>query len=90
MPYWQFWGIEPDFQVMKVCCSFTEGMMAEMMTVPWKSRSAYRRTIIISDISSKRSEIPDLQGIFYLNVMFLLYPAKMVGSWVRGYYWCAN
>ncbi|MDO4823634.1 MAG: hypothetical protein Q4A08_05665 [Bacteroidales bacterium] len=56
---------------MKVCCSFTEGMMAEMMTVPWKSRSAYRRTIIISDISSKRSEIPDLQGIFYLNVMFL-------------------
>ena len=65
---------------MKVCCSFTEGMMAEMMTVPWKSQSAYRRTIIISDISSKRSEIPDLQGIFYLNVMFPLCLAKMVSS----------
>ena len=72
---------------MKVCCSFTEGMMAEMMTVHWKSRSAYRRTIIISDISSKRSEIPDLQGIFYLNVMFPLYLAEVVTSRTLGIYW---
>lgn len=42
-----FWGIGPCFQVMKVCCSFTEGMMAKMRIVLWKSRSAYRRAITI-------------------------------------------